>query len=324
MSKIIAGLVALFAMSQIVTAGTRTDSAQGTVHDERSFVSIPGDPIESMANHTDGAIWTDALRQKSFSMESADKKVRFESTGTGRKLGTAVALPHVEAAPEAIVAASAPPAPLAAAKAQPGEERQITVRVRNYARIESGYLLEAETTARKILQEAGADVVWVVCFDGSTWSMELGCASRPSPMDLTVNVLPFSSSEGIRQKENVFGYATEDGEYGFAGDAWIFYDPIKKFAAEREMSPAQLLGHVLAHEMGHILLGAKSHSGMGLMRAQWSSRELQAVDQGTLYFSAYESKQIRKSVLARWQALAQRPEGSSVKNSQIRLDSEPR
>ena len=33
MRNIIAGLVALFAMSQIVTAGTRTDSGQGTVHD---------------------------------------------------------------------------------------------------------------------------------------------------------------------------------------------------------------------------------------------------------------------------------------------------
>jgi hypothetical protein len=324
MRKIVAGIIGLFAMSQIVTAATRTDSGQGTGHDQRSLVVIPGDLFESMAKHADGAIGIDVLRRKSRSVESADQKVRFERTGGGRKLGTAVALPHVAAARAAIFAASAPAARPAAAKAQPGEERQITVRVRNYARIESVFLLEADTTAKKILQDAGADLVWVGCFDGGSWSTALACASRPSPMELTVNLLPFSSSQGIRQKENVFGYATEDGEYGFAADAWIFYDPIKKFAAEREVSPAQLLGHVLAHEMGHILLGEKSHSGMGLMRAQWSSRELLAVEHGTLYFSAYESKQIRKSVLARWQTLAQRPEGNSVTNSQIRLESEPR
>jgi hypothetical protein len=182
------------------------------------------------------------------------------------------------------------------------EEKQITVRVRNYAPIESAVLRKAEATANKILREAGADTLWVLCFDGSTWPRDAACTSLPGPMDLTVNVLPFSVSQSIPSRGDLFGNATEDGERGFGCDAWIFYNPIKSFAIERELSLAQLLGHVFAHELGHMLLGPNSHSGMGLMRAHWSSRELHAADHGGIFFSASESRRIQKAVLARWQA----------------------
>jgi hypothetical protein len=200
------------------------------------------------------------------------------------------------------------------------EEKQITVRVRNYPRVDSGVLLKAETTANKILQEAGADTVWLLCFDGSTWSRDAACTSLPGPLDLTVNVLSFPASQASHPRGDAFGYATEDGEQGFGCDAWIFYDPMKRFAVERELSLAQLLGHVFAHEVGHMLLGANSHSGMGLMRAQWSGRELQAADHGGLFFSASESKRIQKVVLVRWQAVSrgvQRAEAQQITENRL-------
>jgi hypothetical protein len=200
------------------------------------------------------------------------------------------------------VAASSHGAPQAALTPPPNEEKQITVRIRNYARIDPGVLFNAETVASKILQEARVDTVWVVCFDGSAWSKDMACTNLPGPMVLTVNVLPFSKSQAFPLRGDVFGYAIEDGEQGFGCDAWIFNDRIKSFALGRELSVAQLLGHVLAHELGHMLLGANSHSGMGLMRAHWSSRELLAADHGGLFFSASERGRIRKAMLARWRA----------------------
>ena len=199
------------------------------------------------------------------------------------------------------VAASLHAAQQAALEAQSNEEKQITIRLRNYARMDSGVLLKAESIADKILQATGANTVWVLCFDGSSWSRDAACTSLPSPMDLTVNVLSFPASHASHLKGDAFGFATEEGEQGFGCDAWIFYSPIRSFAVERELSLAQLLGHVLAHELGHMLLGANSHSGVGLMRALWSGRELHAADQGELFFSAPESERIQKAVLARWQ-----------------------
>jgi hypothetical protein len=201
-----------------------------------------------------------------------------------------------------LVAASASATPQAALQAQPNEEKQITIRVRNYAWIESAVLSKAETTASRVLQEAGAKTAWALCLDGGTWSEEVACTKPPGPMDFTVNVLPSSMSQAFHRRGDVFGQATEDGVQGFGWIAWIFYDTIKSFAVERDLSVTQLLGHALAHELGHLLLGANSHSGVGLMHAPWSSRELLAADQGPLYFSASESKRIQKAVLARWQA----------------------
>jgi hypothetical protein len=218
------------------------------------------------------------------------------------------------------VAASLHAAPQVVLRAGANGEKQITVRVRNYARIDSGVLLIAETTANRILHEAGAKTVWVVCFDGSTWSGDAACTNLPGSMDLTVNVLPFSNAQAFPPRGDTFGYSTENGEQGFGCDAWIFYDPIKSFAAERDLSVAQLLGHVFAHELGHMLLGANSHSGTGLMRPRWSSRELLAADHGGLFFSTSESNRIQKAVLARWQAGSRRVQSAEAQQTaKIRL-----
>ena len=40
-------------------------------------------------------------------------------------------------------------------------------------------------------------------------------------------------------------------------------------AASHSTSVQRGLGHVMAHEMGHVLLGVNSHSAEGLMRAAW-------------------------------------------------------
>ncbi|MBI3476760.1 MAG: hypothetical protein HY010_13590 [Acidobacteria bacterium] len=179
---------------------------------------------------------------------------------------------------------------------------QITVRVRNYAQIESNVLSKAETTARKILHEAGVNTLWLVCFDGTTWSGEVACTRLPGPMDLVVNVLPLSMSRSLYDRGDAFGYATEGGlEESFGSIAWIFYDSIHRLAAERQLCLGQLLGYAFAHELGHLLLGPKSHSGVGLMRSPWSSRELLAADQGALFFSASESRRLQEATVARWQ-----------------------
>ncbi len=41
----------------------------------------------------------------------------------------------------------------------------------------------------------------------------------------------------------------------------------------------------MAHELGHLLLGSNSHSGMGIMRAHWQSEELRRLSRGGLWFT---------------------------------------
>jgi hypothetical protein len=65
---------------------------------------------------------------------------------------------------------------------------------------------------------------------------------------------------------------------------------------------ALTLGVVMAHEIGHLLLGSNSHSARGVMRAEWSQQLLEGIYEGREGFSAAESRRMRQNVEARREA----------------------
>jgi hypothetical protein len=60
-----------------------------------------------------------------------------------------------------------------------------------------------------------------------------------------------------------------------------------------------ILGHVIAHEVGHLLLGTNSHSQDGIMSAEWSGSELRRLAKGALLFTASEPMRIRTELASR-------------------------
>ena len=71
-------------------------------------------------------------------------------------------------------------------------------------------------------------------------------------------------------------------------------------------SPAVILGHIMAHEMGHRLLGADRHSRNGIMRAGWTRKDAQLASRGELLFTRTQGKRIRAQVLDRIRAEQER------------------
>src|SRR5262245_61457163 len=67
------------------------------------------------------------------------------------------------------------------------------------------------------------------------------------------------------------GTLVSDHTIGFAEsgtrDATVLYDRVKWFARRYHLSSGVMLGYVIAHELGHLLLPPKSHSAEGVMRA---------------------------------------------------------
>lgn len=49
-----------------------------------------------------------------------------------------------------------------------------------------------------------------------------------------------------------------------------------------------LLGHVLAHEIGHVLQGIERHSPSGLMQEHWTIQEIKNMTGNPLRFTAYD------------------------------------
>ena len=91
----------------------------------------------------------------------------------------------------------------------------------------------------------------------------------------------------------------------------IFYDRIVSPAHYERRLSARLLGHVLAHEIGHMLEGIARHSESGVMKARWVRDDFEAMTVRTLSFESVDRELIHEGLEGRrsarsWTAAAVR------------------
>jgi hypothetical protein len=80
--------------------------------------------------------------------------------------------------------------------------------------------------------------------------------------------------------------------------ATIFYPRVEDVASEVHDPMTRILGHVIAHELGHLLLGP-AHSSSGIMQGTWSHEALRFMDRNPLLFTSSQSGQLRADVARR-------------------------
>ncbi len=56
---------------------------------------------------------------------------------------------------------------------------------------------------------------------------------------------------------------------------------------------AVMLGHAIAHEIGHVTLASDGHAPNGIMRAHWGKADLDQAAIGQLGFTARQGAEIR-------------------------------
>jgi hypothetical protein len=91
------------------------------------------------------------------------------------------------------------------------------------------------------------------------WS-DAGCAA--DERTLTVNMIPRQAS-ALDVSEVTLGFA-EPG----TSVATILYDRVVSYSRRYRVKRDVLLGYVMAHEIGHLLLPPNSHSAEGVMRSE--------------------------------------------------------
>jgi hypothetical protein len=64
----------------------------------------------------------------------------------------------------------------------------------------------------------------------------------------------------------------------------------------RDGGTGALLGHVMAHEIGHVLEGADHHSGEGVMKARWETADFQKMLTGPLPFDSTDADLIHTAL----------------------------
>ena len=96
----------------------------------------------------------------------------------------------------------------------------------------------------------------------------------------------------LGRKASVLGTAQPFARQGL--NVRVFADRIAAAADRQNRSYSSVLAHVMAHEIGHVLLRTNDHSGAyGLMAPVWTDWEYGQMGRGLMFFNHSESQAMR-------------------------------
>jgi hypothetical protein len=192
----------------------------------------------------------------------------------------------------------------------------VTIHVHDYAEVGHKTLQEAEKIAAGIYRKVGVETRWTHAPLAPKISQE--SSTDQSTLDLTdidLNIVPRVMADRLGLPNKALGLAP--GTEPDRQVVYVFYYRVEVLAQRqvravfegsirRPVTTAQVLGHAIAHEIGHLLLNLESHSATGIMRGDWDLSDLQGVASGFLLFTAQQAEVIRTEVARR----ASRPDSS--------------
>lgn len=165
-------------------------------------------------------------------------------------------------------------------EAEPRDRLSLRILAVNQAKVPDVTLREAELQATRIFSALGIALVWTNTKPAEPYYEDAA--------QVRIVIVPDSRTDRRR-----LGLA-----HGGSSAAYAFYARIANLAACNGTNEAALLGHVIAHEIGHLLLPYDSHSLTGIMRAEWDRTQFEDMAKGLLAFGREEVDLIRTRVRA--------------------------
>jgi hypothetical protein len=146
----------------------------------------------------------------------------------------------------------------------------LLIRIYDNAGVLAAHRARAIKNADDIISRAGLDVQWHDCPAG-TALIRRACASPAAGGELAVRLVRAPKHD---PRERALGHAFIDSSTGAGTLATVFVDRVEALAAHARSDQWALIGRVIAHEVGHLLLGTSAHSETGLMRELWTVNDL--------------------------------------------------
>ncbi len=164
------------------------------------------------------------------------------------------------------------------------EDGQVTIvlHLDNYARVSPADRSAAAAEVARIYATAGVNTVWAT---GDDHADGPGLHVR---VQLLSRAMALRKIKRERLADTVAGEAARE-----AGYAYIFTHRILNLAVRQGEDFRRVLGRVIAHEVGHLLLPPYSHADRGIMRANTGVRS-----NGSYYFTTEQGVAIRSMLLA--------------------------
>jgi hypothetical protein len=167
-------------------------------------------------------------------------------------------------------------------------EANLVVRLYDYAEVPRRVLTGAEQQTTTVFLRAGIQLSWMECgLSEADKERFVDCEHVTDPLRLFVNIIP-----------QLMAAALPPGRFGtsFARHAVVLNRQVEQTAADQGFPKALVLGYVMAHELGHLLLGKDSH-GHGIMMGTFGRRDFERAAKGELIFTPQQAEQMRARIL---------------------------
>ena len=135
---------------------------------------------------------------------------------------------------------------------------------------------------------------WLNCAAGGShvpdqFEQPSPCSRIGYPSHLSVRIV----LAGRSVREDIFGEAYTDSQ-GKGTYIKLYYARLAEPNAHLPLGEGELLGCVIAHEVGHLLLGTDSHSHEGIMQGHWEDPQLREAGKGNLQFTPSQAGLMRE------------------------------
>jgi len=165
--------------------------------------------------------------------------------------------------------------------AGPDDPITLVVRVTPQTEIPQGVLALALVEATRIYDDIGVRLVWTES-SAAEYRFIVRIIMKPLGGDRVSDLHALGAAPRTKEMHGRLAYA--------------YFGPIERLARGAGIDVAIILGHVIAHELGHLLLPPDSDGRVGVMGTGWDRAQVDGARKGELMFTRGQEKAIREKL----------------------------
>src|SRR5215475_4997708 len=172
----------------------------------------------------------------------------------------------------------------------------VTVQIRDYVHMKNDSLAKAREIVTRVYKHVGVGIEWLGVMRpdaaGATNARAAEEARLPIAQ-LTINILTPAMAKRGHVADDVLGFVAVPPEGGMGRIGYVVYERVREVAAGGSASTSDILGVILSHDIGRLILGVGSGSHTGVMKAHWDLHDLKRIDPLSLEFTPSEVARLR-------------------------------